>query len=528
MAVIITSGPGKKGRVIPNRPLFLPGDHVADDRYRVLSLLGEGSFGQVYKVCEVATGAVKAMKRASHVKSRRLFATELQNLSRLKGTPHVLPLCDHFIDEDGSAVFITEYLDGGNLKEAIVARGRLSIAEAMGVLDQMTRALAAAHALDPPILHRDIKPSNILGKKSGENRVQWYLSDWGLAVDWSGSREPVVSGTYSYTAPEVWEHKRYPVSDVYSLGMTLYFMLFGRPAFEGGSTVVRRLQCAPEPVVIAESCPPRLKNLLEGMLTKDPGKRWSLAQVMTHLRGGRHRPQGIMVLQTRLPAGRLWRAKVGGGDVMDFSWIPGGTVDLSRFREQTENLWMARYPVIQRQFGVFVRETGHVTQAEQQGWGWVWRRDVGQFVACKGVAWNNPGFDQGEDHPVVLVSYRDARSFVRWFSGSTGRLMFLPSQLQWQWACRGGGPSAPNSLGLVYGQIHEWTQDEKSGGGELFYSQRSGPENPETSAARMICGGIGSATQESEPSACHGWAREDECNDRLGFRVAGLALPWES
>ncbi|MBF0147540.1 MAG: SUMF1/EgtB/PvdO family nonheme iron enzyme [Magnetococcales bacterium] len=569
MAVVITTTPVKK-RKISNRPRCAPGDCVADGRYRVLALLGEGSFGQVYKVCELATGAIGAMKRARHIKNRHLFATELNHLLRLRGAPHVLPLLDHFVDEDGSDVFITEYLDGGNLKEAITARGRLTVPEAMGVLGQMTRALAAAHALDPPILHRDIKPSNILGKRRGDNRVQWFLSDWGLAVDWSGSREPVVSGTYSYTAPEVWDRKRYPVSDIYSLGMTLYFMLFGRPAYEGGSTSVRRLQRAPDPVMVASSCPPGLKNLLEGMLAKDPAHRWSLARVMTHIHKGGRRPRGVMVLQTRLSAGRLWRVRLG-DEELDFSWVPGDGTHGGGHEGQTpgsplspvqlESWWMGRHSVTRAQFGLFVRETGYVTEAGRRGWGRVWCGEEGRFVLREGVDWQNPGFEQGGDHPVVMVSHKDARAFVRWLAGKVGRWMFLPSRRQWDVACRanhslaavmdicrlvergaGGGTAsmqtssvgAPETLvnawGLVgmHGNIFEWTGDGGAEGLDLFASTLAGDGKENMGEPRLVSGSTWFSIAPSSSWIGQGWAGEHECNHCLGFRVAGLSLPWES
>ncbi|MBF0110724.1 MAG: SUMF1/EgtB/PvdO family nonheme iron enzyme [Magnetococcales bacterium] len=582
MAVVITTALPKSDKA-GNRLPLAAGEWVAQGRYQVLGLVGEGSFGQVYRVRERATGAIRAMKRARHVKNRRLFATELKNLSRLKGAPHVLPLCDHFVDEDGSAVFITDYLDGGSLKEAILARGRLRVPEALAILDQMTRALAAAHALDPPILHRDIKPSNILGKITGENRVRWFLSDWGLAVDWSGSREPVVSGTYGYTAPEVWERKRYPASDIYSLGMTLFFMLFGRPAYEGGSTSIGRMQRAHEPVRIADSCPGRLRELLEGMLHKDPARRLSLDAVMNHFGPTGQKRRGRTLLQTRLPAGRPWRLCLG-EEVFDFSWIPGILAmekcqtngdafssggkggaffaDPASSWKSMEGFWMGRHCVTRRQFAAFVRETGHVTQAQARGWGRVWDEEVGRFVAREGVDWRAPGFDQEADHPVVLVSHRDARAFVRWLSNKAGRMLFLPSAFQWDRACRGAGFRGDlakirrlidrgwetgnralmrtmsvhdpeilvDSWGLagLFGNVYEWIGDRERTGGDMFPDDEKKEDEINLGNARGVRGCTWFSLTPSLARVSRGWAREHECGNGLGFRVAGLSLPWES
>ncbi|MBF0419941.1 MAG: SUMF1/EgtB/PvdO family nonheme iron enzyme [Magnetococcales bacterium] len=532
MGVVFKSGLAKRSKTTP-RPRLKPGDTVGSGRYRVETLLGEGAFGQIYKVLELATGATRALKRARYLKHKRLFSIELDHLRRLQGTPHVLPLYDHYVDKDRSDVFITEYLDGGTLKEWILDRGCLGIAEALGILDQMTRALTAAHSLIPPVLHRDIKPSNILGRKLSENQMQWYLSDWGLAVTWSGSREPVVSGTYSYTAPEVWDKKRYPVSDVYSLGMTLFFMIFGSPAYDGDSTLVRHLQRGPDPVIIDPSCPAAIKILLEGMLAKDPKQRWTLPQVIHHVRGDRTRPKGIAILRSVLKAGRLWQVNLGGGQVMDFSWIPAGHAPVPQDQDAKETIalphdgfWMGRRPVTRGQFAIFVQETGHVTRAERQGWGWIGNPVEGRLVKQEGVDWKNPGFAQGEDQPVVLLDYADAREFVRWLGCRAGRWMGLPTETQWVAAC-GTGKHPPMIIDDAASDstnghpVQEWignaTRDR------LFReeSRRFPNKKPEQILLQVVRG-----------TAWHGiqintWP-ENEVTNGLGFRVAGLALSWES
>ncbi|MBF0446161.1 MAG: serine/threonine protein kinase [Magnetococcales bacterium] len=241
------------------------GDKLLSGRYEIIEKIGEGNFALVFKVREVESGKIYAAKKATVARKPHVYKSEVAKLATLRGGPHILPLHEAQLDEDGAMVMVTEYLDGGNLKEAILSRGHLSEVEAMGVLGQMLKAVAHSHACTPPILHRDIKPSNILGKKIGKNRMQWYLADWGLAANWRSAREPAVSGTHSYTAPEVWSKKRYLVSEVYSLGMTLYFMLFGRPAYEGSSATISAAQKAPEPVVVPHGCPKHIKNLLEGM-----------------------------------------------------------------------------------------------------------------------------------------------------------------------------------------------------------------------------------------------------------------------
>ncbi|MBF0188299.1 MAG: hypothetical protein HQL50_10290, partial [Magnetococcales bacterium] len=103
---------------------------------------------------ELATGRILAMKRASIVEKRHVYESEVKKLGILQGGPHILPLYDQGFDDDDNRLILTEYLDGGTLKQAILARGCLSEREALALLGQMIKAVAHAHACDPPILHR--------------------------------------------------------------------------------------------------------------------------------------------------------------------------------------------------------------------------------------------------------------------------------------------------------------------------------------------------------------------------------------
>ncbi len=252
---------------------------VADGRYQLLTVIGSGAFGKVYKARSLSDDKLYALKRAVTQKGRKLLRLEADNLFRLAGVPHVLPLHEHLTEANGAEVLVTKYLDGGTLRNALKAKGALKEQQAVGVLYQIVQALWHAHSLKPPLLHRDLKPDNIIAERLGEGRVKWYLADWGLARSWKHDRCPHPSGTTRYAAPEIWNKKRYPVSDVFALGMTFYFMLFGTVAIRGNSEEVIRVKMAPGPITIPESCSPRIKPLLVGMLEKDPTKRWSLEKV---------------------------------------------------------------------------------------------------------------------------------------------------------------------------------------------------------------------------------------------------------
>ena len=141
---------------------------------------------------------------------------------------------------------------------------------------------------------------------------------------------------------------------------------------------------------------------------------------------------------------------------------------------------MGKYPVTRRQFARFVSETGFRTEAESGpsgGFGW----DGTKLAQRKEFTWRNPGFAQTEEHPVTIVSSKDAEAFLRWLARKGGRTFSLPSEAQWEYAARAGGASAMDAwhrgkagnsthpvgqnganawgLGDMLGNVWEWCDD---------------------------------------------------------------------
>ena len=102
----------------------------------------------------------------------------------------------------------------------------------------------------------------------------------------------------------------------------------------------------------------------------------------------------------------------------------------------TKGFYMGQTEVTSRQFALFVDEAIWETQAEREGWSYAWRD--GSFQIVRGISFRNPGFPQTDDHPVVCVSWHDATEFCRWLGYREGRRYRLPTEAEWEHACRAG------------------------------------------------------------------------------------------
>ncbi len=106
-----------------------------------------------------------------------------------------------------------------------------------------------------------------------------------------------------------------------------------------------------------------------------------------------------------------------------------------RRRELTRPFYMGIHHVTRGQFAAFVRQTNYKTEAEQEGWALVWN---GAWRKVESASWRKCGFDQDDDHPVVCVSFNDAVEFCNWLGKASGKAVRLPSEAQWEYACRAG------------------------------------------------------------------------------------------
>ncbi|MDX2035247.1 MAG: serine/threonine-protein kinase [Isosphaeraceae bacterium] len=252
--------------------------------FRILREVGRGGMGIVYEAVQESLGrrvAVKVLPRplASDERARERFLREARAIARLEH-PNIVTI--HGVSEaDGVHFYVMELIDGLGLDQPRVhpkdPGERSKWVADLGC--QAAEALAAAHR--EGILHRDVKPANLILGKDGKLR----LADFGLAKladDLTLTETGGMPGTLRYLAPECLDADGDERSDLYSLGLTLYEVLLGRPAF-GESNRIRLLEqvreaVPPAPRSIVPEIPRDLETILLKAMAREPEKRYATAE----------------------------------------------------------------------------------------------------------------------------------------------------------------------------------------------------------------------------------------------------------
>jgi hypothetical protein len=248
------------------------------ERYEILSLLGRGGMGVVYRARDRASGEVVAVKvllegRAGAVAR---FAREAAVLSGLDH-PGIVRYGAHGVTDAAEPYLAMEWLDGENLSGRL-ERGVLTVDETLSLATQVSQALAATHARG--VVHRDLKPSNLFLVDRDIGQVK--VLDFGLAQLVGAkpmTKTGALLGTPGYMAPEqaCSGTSLTPAADIFALGCVLFEALAGRPAFEGHNAmaVLAKLIFEEAPLLEAHcpDAPPALAALLVRMLAKDPAAR---------------------------------------------------------------------------------------------------------------------------------------------------------------------------------------------------------------------------------------------------------------
>ena len=592
--VYFASAPAKDG----GRPGFSGWLPWKIGPYRVRGFVAEGGMGIVLQALHVETKLPAALKLlrgdlADDRVGQARFAMEINTLKPLKH-PHVVRLQD--AGRDGHLAWLAmDWVQGKSLAGKIGAAKKesrlLSLDDIRKWLQQICAGLAYLH--QQRLIHRDLKPGNILVAKDGVVRI----TDLGIAkpagnpaVTTMMTRTGAVMGTSGYMAPEQGEGQALtPACDVYSLGVIWYEMLTGR------LPPVGRLRWEE----VRPDCPPAWRTMVEACLSAAPQERPVVVEVAATLdrqprKSTRRRAAIFMVaaavalvtlaiivanyfMSTKSstplsPPGNVAQKQASAEDADPKTTtppFPSGNPSQFDHRELTLDLGNGvSMKLVLIPAGKFTmgspetekdrepNEVQHEVTLSKPFYMGVTHVTVDQyaaFVKDSGQKPDEPSFKQSGDHPVVNVDWYDTQAFCKWLSRKTGRTVVLPTEAQWEYACRAGSTTAfcfgddekdlgqyawydknsdckthpvaqkkPNAWGLydMHGNACQWCQDSY---GDYDKGAATDPKGADAGSPRVLRGG----SWYYLPWLCRAAHRHRGYPDirlvNLGFRVAVLA-----
>lgn len=257
-----------------------------DDRYEILSEIGRGAMGTVYKVRDLVVDRIVALKQLNEpdVDLVQAFEKEFVTLSSLRHENLARVYDFSHVQSKSLCYFTMDYVDGDSI--AVHQKAFAKKPETLyPVLSEMLSALSYIHS--KKILHGDLKPSNVMVEGAGipaGRRIK--LLDFGLSKPMESSaarRSEGFSGTLEYSAPEILSGEAADArSDFYALGVILYELLSGRNPFQDsdpGKTIRNQIEKIPQPVErLNQNVPPVLAEIITALLSKLPRDRYGSAE----------------------------------------------------------------------------------------------------------------------------------------------------------------------------------------------------------------------------------------------------------
>ena len=255
------------------------GETIAE-RYELEEVVGQGGMSTVYKAHDSLLERYVALKVLHQQYNEdedfvERFKREARSVAQLQH-PNIVTVIDRG-EEDGRQYIVFEFIDGENLKELVVRKGRLEVRDALEIADEVAQGLAFAH--ENGLVHRDVKPQNVLLNGDGRAKVTDFGIARSLDVEHGVTQTGTILGTSNYIAPE--QATGQPVdahTDVYSLGIVLYEMITGELPFPGESFVAIAMkhiqQPSPNVLDIRGDVPLRVASMIDRALEKDPEQRF--------------------------------------------------------------------------------------------------------------------------------------------------------------------------------------------------------------------------------------------------------------
>ena len=246
------------------------------NKYRIIRILGRGGTAKVYLAEHIKLNSHRAIKCLS--KNSPFYELQLKEAQILKNLKHscIPTIYDIEEDQDGSYI-VEQYLEGDTLKEIVNKKSRIGTHIIIHFALQICDLIQYLHSIERPILYLDLKPENIIITNG-----TLKLVDFGSAIyrDEAGAGQEFY-GTRGYAAPEMYRRDTIDErSDVYGIGMLLYYMVTGNPINIGASGMVN--------IDLINDCPKSLKKIINRCLKFNPSQRYaSVTQLSRQLSAGR-------------------------------------------------------------------------------------------------------------------------------------------------------------------------------------------------------------------------------------------------
>ena len=472
---------------------------------------------------------------------------------------------------------VMQYIDGGSLLERMreVESGRLDENEAIDIGKQLCTALMVAH--DRKIIHRDIKPHNVLLRKEMIPSERWIakLADFGLArlSDAPQNSNSQAAGTFGYRSPEQRDRRNRKTvdarSDIYSLGATLYHTVSGE---------------APEGIIDLEGVSDGLRRILRRAMANKPEDRFQTARefydeltalgiseskqsVSQDQRSNPLKDALAVVKSTQPTTEAISEEKPSIGSIQTAARpiAPKGELAENPASEFTNSLGMKFRLIPAGRFlmgspanekGRYEGELQHEVILTNPFYMGIYPVTQGEYERVMG---SNPSRFKGERHPVESVSWDDVMAYIERLNSlaeevNLGRRYRLPTEAEWEYACRAGsgtayffgdeesrlgdyawygsnsarrthpvGQKKPNAWGLhdMHGNVWEWCLDWD---GDYPNSAVTDPSGPIDGSRRVFRGGGWGSGAASCRSASR--SRDDPSYrySSLGFRLALSSL----
>ena len=521
------------------------------DRYRSVKLLGSGGMGRTFLAidelkpskpfCAIKQFLPQGQGTNYNQKAAELFQQEVIRLDELGHHSQIPALLAHY-QQENHQYLVQEFISGQNLAEELKIQGAFNQSQIRQLLSSLLPVLQFVHGHN--VIHRDIKPDNIIRRPS-KDATEFILIDFGAAkyaINADLKQTGTSIGSPEFVAPEQLRGKALFNSDLYSLGVTCIHLLTQASPFD---LINIDHNWVWRDYLNGNTVSDALGKILDKLIAIAPSKRYQSAdEVIRDLNPQAFSLSRAELLQPNVVATpTLIHEDLGNGIILEMTSIPAGEFIMGspEYEESHEN---TESPQHQVKVASFYMGTFLITQA--------------QFRAIMNAS---PSCMVGEDHPVECVSWNAVVEFCTLLSQKTGRNYRLPSEAEWEYACRAGtktsfhfgnaintdlanydgryiyrsgakgeyrqtttpiGTFPPNAFGLydMHGNVWEWCQD-------IWHDDYTGApingsawEGGRSSIYRVLRGGSWYGYPWYCRSAARGRGKQGDWKLYYGFRVA--------